>query len=136
MVSGIKLAGIIAVYRGGQLRSSGYRDCSYVFMARRLSFNKADEITIVFLVRKRVWQMASRWQTFCSPHGDRYDGAAPDDFPSDPIDGLAVLARRYKRQTEQLQAQQETAPIKLKADASGAGPVASAPGFNQQRDLH
>ncbi len=39
-----------------------------VFMARRLGFNKTDEITIVFCGSKRVWQMASRWQTFCSPH--------------------------------------------------------------------
>ncbi len=124
MASGTMWLGIIAVYRGGQLRSSGYRDVVNVFMARRLGFNKADEITMSFVVRKRVWQMASRWQTFCSHIGDRYDGAAPDDFPSDPIMVCAVLARRYKRQTEQLQAHRKAAPIKLKADASGAGPVA------------
>lgn len=43
------------------------------------------------------------------PHiGDRYDGAASDDFPSDQLMVCAVLARRYKHQTEQLQAQQES----------------------------
>lgn len=39
-----------------------------VFMARRLGFNKADEITIVFCGSKKSLAMASRWQTFCSPH--------------------------------------------------------------------
>lgn len=59
-----------------------------VFMARRLGFNKADEITIVFVVRKE----SGKWHPdgkHSVPHiGDRYDGAASDDFPSDPIDGL------------------------------------------------
>lgn len=52
--------------------------------------------------------MASRWQTFFPHIGDRYDGAASDDFPSDQLMVCAVLARRYKHQTEQLQAQQES----------------------------
>ncbi len=136
MVSGKSWLGIIAVYRGGQLRSSGYVIVVNVFMARRLGFNKADEILSSFVVRKRVWQMASRWQTSVPHIGDRYDGAAPDDFPSDQLMVCAVLARRYKRQTEQLQHSRKAAPIKLKADASGAGPVRQPLGFNQQRDLH
>lgn len=41
----------------------------------------------------------------------------------------AGLARRYKRQTEKLQAQQESRAAKLKAGVSGAAPVASAPRF-------
>ncbi len=47
----------------------------------------------------------------------------------------AGLARRYKRQTEKLQAQQAPRRESLKG-VSGAVPVASALGFNQQRDLH
>lgn len=47
-----------------------------VFMARRLGFNKADEITIVFVVRKE----SGKWHPdgkHSVPHiGDRYDGAA------------------------------------------------------------
>ena len=59
-----------------------------VFMARRLGFNKADEITIVFCGSKRVWQWHPDGKHSVPHIGDRYDGAAPDDFPSDPIDGL------------------------------------------------
>lgn len=83
-----------------------------VFMARRLSFNKADEITIVFVVRKE----SGKWHPdgkHSVPHiGDRYDGAALMIFHQIQLMVCAVLARRYKRQTEQLQAQQESSADK------------------------
>ncbi|MCW7187151.1 bile acid:sodium symporter [Escherichia coli] len=60
-----------------------------VFMARRLGFNKADEITIVFCGSKKSLANGIPMANILFPHiGDRYDGAAPNDFPSDPIDGL------------------------------------------------
>lgn len=84
-----------------------------VFMARRLGFNKADEITIVFCGSKRVWQMASRWQTFCSPTSVIGMMVLPlMIFHQIQLMVCAVLARRYKRQTEQLQAQQESSADK------------------------
>lgn len=79
-----------------------------VFMARRLGFNKADEITIVFCGSKKSLANGIPMANILSHIGDRYDGAASDDFPSDPLMVCAVLARRYKHQTEQLQAQQES----------------------------
>ncbi len=48
----------------------------------------------------------------------------------------AGLARRYKRQTEKLQAQQESRARKLKAGVSGLYQLRQPLGFNQQRDLH
>lgn len=65
-----------------------------------------------FVVRKRVWQWHPDGKHSVPHIGDRYDGAAPNDFPSDQLMVCAVLARRYKRQTEQLQAQQESSADK------------------------
>ena len=49
----------------------------------------------------------------------------------------AVLARRYKRQTEQLQAQQESSADKnLKRTFQGLDQLRQPLDFNQQRDLH
>ncbi len=105
-------------------------------MARRLGFNKAVKLLSSFVVRKRVWQMASRWKHSVPHIGDRYDGAAPDDFPQIQLMVCAVLARRYKRQTERYRRSRKAAPIKLKADVSGADQLRQPLDFNQQRDLH
>lgn len=84
-----------------------------VFMARRLSFNKADEITIVFCGSKRSLANGIPMANILFPYiGDRYDGAALMIFHQIQLMVRAVLARRYKRQTEQLQAQQESSADK------------------------
>lgn len=56
--------------------------------------------------------MASRWQTFCSHIGDRMMVLPLMIFHQIQLMVCAVLARRYKRQTEQLQAQQESSADK------------------------
>lgn len=47
-----------------------------VFMARRLGFNKADEITIVFCGSKKSLANGIPMANILFPIGDRYDGAA------------------------------------------------------------
>jgi sodium/bile acid cotransporter 7 len=59
-----------------------------IFAARKLGFNKADEITIVFCGSKKSLANGIPMANILFPTSVRDDGAAADDFPSDPTDGL------------------------------------------------
>lgn len=56
-------------------------------------------------------------------------------FPSNPIDGLCGAGASIQTPDRAVTNAAENARVKPKADASGLEPVASALGFNQQRDL-
>ncbi len=72
-----------------------------VFVARRCGFNKADEITIVFCGSKRVRPTASRWPIFSSPTSILGIMVLPlMIFHQIQLMVCAVLARRYKQQTD------------------------------------
>lgn len=59
-----------------------------VFVARRCGFNKADEITIVFCGSKEPGQRHSDGQYSLPDLHPRHHGAAVDDLPPNPADGL------------------------------------------------
>ncbi|QMM74677.1 bile acid:sodium symporter [Escherichia coli] len=80
-----------------------------VFMARRLGFNKADEITIVFCGSKKSLANGIPMANILFPTPVIGMMVLPlMIFHQIQLMVCAVLARRYKRQTEQLQAQQES----------------------------
>ncbi|WHG28000.1 bile acid:sodium symporter [Escherichia coli] len=86
-----------------------------VFMARRLSFNKADEITIVFCPgsKKSLANGIPMANILLFPTSVIGMMVLPlMIFHQIQLMVCAVLARRYKRQTEQLQAQQESSADK------------------------
>ncbi|HGZ2088971.1 TPA: bile acid:sodium symporter, partial [Escherichia coli] len=84
-----------------------------VFMARRLSFNKADEITIVFCGSKKSLANGIPMANILFPTSVIGMMVLPlMIFHQIQLMVCAVLARRYKRQTEQLQAQQESSADK------------------------
>lgn len=59
-----------------------------IFVARKCGFNKADEITIVFCGSKEPGQRDPDGQYSLSNLDSGDHGAAADDFPSDPADGM------------------------------------------------
>ena len=80
-----------------------------VFMARRLGFNKADEITIVFCGSKKSLANGIPMANILFPTSVIGMMVLPlIIFHQIQLMVCAVLARRYKHQTEQLQAQQES----------------------------
>ncbi|MGQ7170234.1 bile acid:sodium symporter, partial [Escherichia sp. R-CC3] len=84
-----------------------------VFMARRLGFNKADEITIVFCGSKKSLANGIPMANILFPTSVIGMMVLPlMIFHQIQLMVCAVLARRYKRQTEQLQAQQESSADK------------------------
>ncbi|HGX4548950.1 TPA: bile acid:sodium symporter family protein, partial [Escherichia coli] len=84
-----------------------------VFMARRLGFNKADEITIVFCGSKKSLANGIPMANILFPTSVIGMMVLPlMIFHQIQLMVCAVLARRYKRQTEQLQAQQESSTDK------------------------
>ncbi len=114
MVSGIKLG-------GGSLLFIVVVSCVLlaivivvnVFMARRLGFNKADEITIVFCGSKKSLANGIPMANILFPTSVIGMMVLPlMIFHQIQLMVCAVLARRYKRQTEQLQAQQESSADK------------------------
>ncbi|MFO6484314.1 bile acid:sodium symporter [Escherichia coli] len=83
-----------------------------VFMARRLGFNKADEITIVFVVKKSLANGIPMANILFPTSVIGMMVLPLMIFHQIQLMVCAVLARRYKRQTEQLQAQQESSADK------------------------
>ncbi len=81
-------------------------------MARRLGFNKADEITIVFVVKKSLANGIPMANILFPTSVIGMMVLPLMIFHQIQLMVCAVLARRYKRQTEQLQAQQESSADK------------------------
>ena len=80
-----------------------------VFVARRCGFNKADEITIVFCGSKKSLANGIPMANISLP--DLYPGIMVLPlmiFHQIQLMVCAVLARRYKRQAEALQAQEKS----------------------------
>ncbi len=100
-----------------------------VFVARRCGFNKADEITIVFCGSKRARQRHSDGQ-YSLPTSILGIMVLPlMIFHQIQLMVCAVLARRYKQQTDARLAEERPTRPKPNALSSGAGPDRSAPQF-------
>ncbi|SUG46599.1 transporter, bile acid/Na+ symporter family [Salmonella enterica subsp. arizonae] len=102
-----------------------------VFVARKCGFNKADEITIVFCgSKKKSGQRDSYGQYPVSDVSAGYDGITADDLPPDPTDGLRRAGAALQTPDREVTgAAGKLRPRRLKAGASGAAPVVSAPLF-------
>jgi sodium/bile acid cotransporter 7 len=84
-----------------------------VFAARRFGFSKADEITIVFCGSKKSLANGIPMANILFPTAAIGMMVLPlMIFHQLQLMLCAVLARRYKRQTEKLQAQEETRAAK------------------------
>lgn len=84
-----------------------------IFVARKCGFNKADEITIVFCGSKKSTANGVPMANILFPTSVIGMMVLPlMIFHQIQLMVCAVLARRYKRQTEQLQAQQNSRAAK------------------------
>ncbi|VEA04885.1 transporter, bile acid/Na+ symporter family [Salmonella enterica subsp. enterica serovar Sanjuan] len=83
-----------------------------VFVARNAASIKPTKSLLFSAVRKKAWPTGSRCQYSVSDVSAGYDGITGDDLPQIQLMVCAGLARRYKRQTEKLQAQQESRAAK------------------------
>ncbi len=84
-----------------------------VFVARKCGFNKADEITIVFCGSKKSLANGIPMANILFPTSVLGMMVLPlMIFHQIQLMVCAGLARRYKRQTEKLQAQQESRAAK------------------------
>ena len=84
-----------------------------IFVARKCGFNKADEITIVFCGSKKSLANGVPMANILFPTSVIGMMVLPlMIFHQIQLMVCAVLARRYKRQAEQLQAQQDSRAAK------------------------
>lgn len=101
-----------------------------VFVARRCGFNKADEITIVFCGSKKSLANGIPMANILFPTSILGIMVLPlMIFHQIQLMVCAVLARRYKQQTDARLAEERPTRPKPNALSSGAGPDRSAPQF-------
>ncbi len=101
-----------------------------VFVARRCGFNKADEITIVFCGSKKSTANGIPMANILFPTSILGIMVLPlMIFHQIQLMVCAVLARRYKQQTDARLAEERPTRPKPNALSSGAGPDRSAPQF-------
>lgn len=104
-----------------------------VFAARRFGFNKADEITIVFCGSKKSLANGIPMANILFPASVVGMMVLPlMIFHQLQLMICAVLARRYRRQTDELQAQEQARGKSLRT-SQGLNQLGQPFGFNQQR---